>query len=68
MGSWRDRRKEMVKVSIIVEGGVIDTNVSAGTIDNSNALRESLYWIFSGRKTPTSLSSSHKTRLKESFS
>ena len=38
----------MVKVSIIVEGGVIDTNVSAGTIDNSNALRESLYWIFSG--------------------
>ena len=37
----------MVKVSIIVEGGVIDTNVSAVTIDNSNALRESLYWIFS---------------------
>ena len=37
----------MVRVTIIVEGGVMDTNVSIATIDNSNALRESLYWIFS---------------------
>lgn len=37
----------MVNVNIIVEGGVIDSNVSAQTVDNSNALRQSLYGIFS---------------------
>lgn len=36
----------MVSVSIIVEGGVLGTKDAPGTVDNSNALRESLYWIF----------------------
>jgi len=37
----------MVNISIIVEGGANDTNASMATIDNSNALRESLYRVFS---------------------
>lgn len=36
----------MVVISIIVEGGVLGTKDAPGTVDNSNALRESLYWIF----------------------
>jgi len=37
----------MVKISIIVEGGVNDTNVSVATMDNSNTLRESMHRIYS---------------------
>lgn len=37
----------MVTISIIVEGGVLGTKDAPGTVDNSNALRESLHWIFS---------------------
>lgn len=37
----------MVEISILAEGGVFNTNVEAATIDNSNALRQSLHEIFS---------------------
>lgn len=37
----------MVTISIIVEGGVLGSKDAPGTMDNSNALRESLHWIFS---------------------
>lgn len=36
----------MVSISIIAEGGVLGTKDAPGTVDNSNALRESLYRIF----------------------
>ena len=43
----RDRRKEMVNLNIIVEGGTYDLNSSEETFNNVEALRESLNKLFS---------------------
>lgn len=42
-----DRRKEMVNLNIIVEGGTVDPNSSEETFNNVEALRESLNKLFS---------------------
>ena len=42
-----DRRKEMVNLNIIVEGGTLDPNSSEETFNNVEALRESLNKLFS---------------------
>ena len=41
MVEWRDRWQKMV-VNVYVEGGIINGNVDATTINNSEALREEL--------------------------
>ena len=43
----RDRRKEMVNLNIIVEGGTFDSNSCEETFNNVEALRESLNKLFS---------------------
>ena len=40
-------RQKMVKLNLIVEGGVYTNNVSAETANNVEALRQSLHKFFS---------------------
>ena len=41
-----NRWETMVKLNLIVEGGVLTGDVSAETANNAEALRESLYKFF----------------------
>lgn len=47
MAAGFDRRKEMVNLNIIVEGGTLDPNSSEETFNNVETLRESLNKLFS---------------------
>lgn len=47
MAERLDRRKEMVNLNIIVEGGTFDPNAGEDTFNNVEALRESLNKFFS---------------------
>ena len=47
MAERLDRRKEMVNLNIIVEGGTFDSNAGEDTFNNVEALRESLNKFFS---------------------
>jgi hypothetical protein len=44
--AWSNWREKMVEISMIIEGGVLPGSADAITMDNSQALRQSLHRIF----------------------